>query len=205
MIHFPIFEKLIVRDYALYPGKSGEGLNIDFQKGLSLILGANGLGKTTLINILYRLLTGPYDIPALSKSSKLGTAKLEVAELSTHNRLTFAKRVADNAADAEATLQFRIGNDSIYITRSLQRMKLVSFQVNGRDLGTDEAFFQSEIARMVDVWDFCDWILILRYLIFYFEDRKALVWDHTAQKQLFRILFLTKEDAEKWYKEERLT
>jgi hypothetical protein len=83
-------------------------------------------------------------------------------------------------------------------------MKLVSFQVNGRDLGTDEAFFQSEMARMVDVWDFCDWILILRYLIFYFEDRKALVWDHTAQKQLFRILFLTKEDAEKWYKEERL-
>ena len=60
MINFPIFEQLDVTGFGLFPGKADgpRGLNIKFQPGLTLILGANGLGKTTLIMILYRLLTG---------------------------------------------------------------------------------------------------------------------------------------------------
>jgi len=110
---------------------------------------------------------------------------------------------SDNADDAEATLSLSIGESAICITRSLGDLRLISFKIDGREVGGDEDFYQNEIARLVDVWSFGDWILILRYLVFYFEDRKALVWDHTAQKQLIRVLFLSKGDAQKWYEAER--
>ena len=83
MINFPIFEQSDVSDFGLFPGmvKDPRGLSIKFQPGLTLILGANGLGKTTLITILYRLLTGPFDIPALSERNDLGNANLQARAL----------------------------------------------------------------------------------------------------------------------------
>ncbi|MBV1772173.1 MAG: AAA family ATPase [Pseudodesulfovibrio sp.] len=102
MINFPVFEKLTVQDYGLYPGKSGEGLCIIFKPGLTLILGANGLGKTTLINIMFRLLTGAYDISALTKSGSLGNAKLKATQLSRADKLSFSKRVADRGGPVKS-------------------------------------------------------------------------------------------------------
>ena len=48
MINFPVFERLDISGYGLYPGVEGPnpGLHIDFPPGLTLVLGANGLGST---------------------------------------------------------------------------------------------------------------------------------------------------------------
>ena len=93
MINFPQFKKLEVNGFGLYPGThENPGLTIDFQPGLTLILGANGLGKTTLITILYRLLTGPYDIPALAARTNLGSASLQPTVLTPTARKIFARR-----------------------------------------------------------------------------------------------------------------
>ena len=46
--------------------------------------------------------------------------------------------------------------------------------------------------------DYSDWILLLRYVTFYFEERRALVWDPTAQRQLLRLLYLPPEDSARW-------
>ncbi len=62
MTSFPIFNRLTVTAYGLYPGsKSSPNLDVTFQPGLTLILGANGLGKTTLVTMLYRMCTGPVE------------------------------------------------------------------------------------------------------------------------------------------------
>src|ERR1019366_5373275 len=63
---------------------------------------------------------------------------------------------------------------------------------------------QSEIARLVGVWSFGGWILLLRHLMFYFEDRRALVWDASAQRQILRFLFLPPSTARKWTEDERV-
>ena len=60
MVNLPILQSLDVVGYGLYPGDSpsNPGLHIRFAPGLTLVLGANGLGKTTLVTMLYRLLVG---------------------------------------------------------------------------------------------------------------------------------------------------
>ncbi len=79
MIKFPVFEHLEVEGFGLYPGKANEpGLSVEFKPGLTLILGANGLGKTTFITIIFRLLTGPFDIPALMGRADLGVRRQNI-------------------------------------------------------------------------------------------------------------------------------
>lgn len=52
-IHFPIVQHLSVNDYGLYPGTpSKPGLELGFSPGLTLVVGTNGLGKTTLASTL---------------------------------------------------------------------------------------------------------------------------------------------------------
>ncbi|KPF55363.1 hypothetical protein IP65_04335 [Novosphingobium sp. AAP1] len=67
----------------------------------------------------------------------------------------------------------------------------------------DEATFQAEVAKAAGLGSFGDFILMLRYLVFYFEDRRALVWDASAQRQLLRMLFLPPDLAQRWTDLER--
>lgn len=139
MIQFPVFERLGVEGFGLYPGKKNHpGLTAEFQPGLTLVLGANGLGKTTLITILFRLLTGPYDIPALSKRADLGNAKLNVTALSTARKAIFAQRVSDGAADATARLTLKIGDTSIVVARRLRDLALTQQILDDEELEADD-------------------------------------------------------------------
>ncbi len=205
MINFPVFERLDIFGYGLFPGSEGSrGLHIDFQPGLTLILGANGLGKTTLITIIYRLLTGPFDIPGLVGRSELGTASLKPTRLSYYARKIFANRVMDNARTARACLLFRLGKHTVTIERNLGNLTLTGFAIDGQALPTnEEGTFHVALPKLAGVSSFGDWILILRYLIFYFEDRRALVWDASAQRHIFRVLLLPEPTANQWMDDER--
>lgn len=204
MINIPVLDRLDVSGYGLFPGSDvvEPGLHIEFKPGLTLVIGANGLGKTTLITLIYRLLTGPFDIPALSIQSELGTASIQARQLG--DRGMFARRVSDGARNAIGRLVFRLGTETVTVERKLFDLSLQHFSVDGSSLGNREDSFQSEIARRVGVWHFGDWILLLRHLVFYFEDRRALVWDASAQRQLLRLLFLPIDKARQWTEEERV-
>ena len=58
-IHLPVVERLRVLNYPLYPGSSRQGLDLSFDRGVTVIAGINGIGKTTLLNLLLRMLVGP--------------------------------------------------------------------------------------------------------------------------------------------------
>lgn len=207
MISFPLFDQLDITGYGMFPGaKGGEpGLHIEFQPGLTYILGANGLGKTTLTTILYRMLTGPTDIPGLAGRADLGSANLMPTKLRGSAKATFANRVFDGARNAKARLKFTLGENDIVVERRLSDLSLLRFEVDGQERSTDETeSFQAEIAHLVGVWSFGDWILLLRHIVFYFEDRRALIWDPSAQRQLLRFLFLPPETARKWTEDERV-
>ena len=204
MINLPVINRLDVTDYGLFPGKQDEpGMHVSFAPGLTLILGANGLGKTTLVNLLYRMLTGPSDIWALAGNVPLGGASLRATAIPSIQKTTFSRRVVDGARNASARLIFDSGNHSIVIERRLRDLELIGFQIDGIGQSLVEEFFQNKTCELVGVWSFGDWILLLRHIVFYFEDRRELVWDPTAQRQLLRILFLPVELARRWSEEER--
>jgi DNA repair exonuclease SbcCD ATPase subunit len=183
----------------MYPGtKESPGLHADFAPGLTLVVGTNGLGKTTLITMLFRLLTGPFDMQAGSAGTTLGTRRLDSRKLTTSETQTFAARVMDRAASATATLTFSLGADRYVVTRGLAALDLSSATKNGRPIELKEESLQDEILHSAEVGTFGEWILLLRLLVFYFEDRRALVWDRSAQVQLLRLLFLSTDASTSW-------
>ena len=61
MIKFPVYRSFWIREYRLFPGAQGKGLQHSFDGGVHIVAGINGLGKTTLLTALYRMLVGPRD------------------------------------------------------------------------------------------------------------------------------------------------
>lgn len=204
MKSFPVFQSLTVDDYGLYPGqKDGpEGLQIRFEPGLTLVVGANGLGKTTLITLLFRMLVGPFDIPQLGVGDELGFRRLAAAPVPPYQRTMFAARVGDRAANATARLEYQLGQTKFEIERRLDNLALRSAIVGGTAC-EDEDALQRLVAEHAGLGSFGDFILMLRYLVFYFEDRRQLVWDASAQRQLLRMLFLPPDVALRWTEMER--
>lgn len=206
MVQFPILEGLKVTGYGLYPGTPPEkpGLAIEFLPGLTLLLGANGLGKTTLVTIIYRLLTGPYDILALNSGAELGSGNIAARPMSSAGTKIFAARVSGGARGARASLSFSLGQHRVLVERNLQDLSLVRLVVDDAPLGVREIEdFQPRVCALAGLGQFGDWILLLRHLVFYFEDRRALVWDASAQRQLLRLLSLPPEAAAEWTARER--
>lgn len=204
-VRFPIFERLDVDDYGLYPGRRElPGLHIDFRPGLTLVVGTNGLGKTTLITLLYRMLAGGFELGRDTlQATELGGAGLEVSRLKPKPRGMFADRVSDRAKNARAVLRVRLGDAAFTIERRLDNLGLVALARNGQALTNDEETFQAEILRSAGLSSFGDWLIFLRQMVFYFEDRRSLVWDASAQRQMFRILFLPPDTANALYLQER--
>ena len=63
MVCLPILKELRVTGYELFPGDpSGSGIAWSFQNGVTVVAGINGLGKTTLLMMILRSLTGRYDL-----------------------------------------------------------------------------------------------------------------------------------------------
>jgi hypothetical protein len=203
VISFPVFESLGVSGFDLYPGENDEGIAVEFKPGLTLVLGANGLGKTTLVTLLYRLCAGPYDIPGLSSGGELGNRSVDARQIARSDRRLFAARVVDDAASATASLSMMLGPTNIAVTRSLRMLDLEALSIDGQAVDASEPAYQDAILKHAGLASFGDWILLLRHLVFYFEDRRALVWDPSAQKQILRFLFLPPAKSTEWRAQER--
>src|ERR1019366_9963998 len=98
----PVFTHLRVQNYGLFPGKpAGTGIDWSLDKGIWLIAGVNGLGKTTLLAMILRCLTGPYDLTGEGVSDTLKSVLPESpVSLSTQAVRYFLQRVDDQAKDA---------------------------------------------------------------------------------------------------------
>lgn len=205
MAKLPVLKRIDIEGYDLYPGIDGRGLHIDFKDGLTLILGTNGLGKTTLITLLYRMLTGPFDIPGLDNLDELGNLKLQVAQIDASKKRLFSSRSAVGAEGAAATLEFSVGDVNFSVRRSLVDLSLLGFSINQREMAIssdpkqEPELFHHHITEAAGLWAFSEWILMLRNLLFFFEDRRALVWDEDAQRQILRFLCLPPEQAKDIY------
>jgi hypothetical protein len=203
MAHFPLLQQMVVEHYGLYPGKDRQGrFEIPFRDGLTLILGANGLGKTTLVTMLFRMLAGAGDIPL--PEGRIGSVDLSVQDLSKWAQRQFAQRVNDGAQTATAYLKFQIGTTRFDVTRRLTDLVLTSLVIDDQPAAdTEELTYRNAITAASELGSFGDWLLVLRTLVFYFEDRRALVWDPGAQKQLLRALLLNPAQAQEWTLRER--
>ena len=211
MIHLPILTEMKVTNYGLFPGEPrGTGIIWSFQPGLSLIAGINGLGKTTILTMILRSFTGPYDLTGYGESQSLQVA-LPDKPVSLRPQLTnfFERRVADGAENAKVELSASIDGTELMILRRLKDLSLESFVVDGQPIELSstgekpESLFQSKLTGLMNLGSFVDVLLVLHHLIFFHENRPGALWDPNAQRQLLRALCLDRENASRMAELER--
>ncbi|WP_291917051.1 hypothetical protein [Limnohabitans sp.] len=189
MVNFPVFERVRVTEYGLYVGTADKpGLDHHFVDGVNVIVGINGLGKTTLLNILLRSLSGASDVPG---DDALGDKKRRLIPV---ERNWFRKRVPDDAVNAKVTIWFNLGERHFEVTRSLANLDVLELwvdqqQVPHRRAAELEAVYRDVVQAAAGLSSFDDFVFLLRYVIFYLEDRRSLVWDPAAQGDILGILF----------------
>ena len=211
MIRLPVLTELKVTDYGLFPGNPrGSGIVWSFRPGLSLIVGINGLGKTTLLTMILRSLTGPYDLTGDGEPGRLKVILPEKpASLRSQLTSSFGRRVADGAENAKVELSAEIGKTKLTILRKLKDLYLVDLALNEQPVEMPstgdkrEGKFQSQLTELMGLSSFVDVLLVLHHLIFFHENRPGALWDPNAQRQLLRALCLDREDASRVAKLER--
>lgn len=189
MISFPVLKRVRVRNYALYVGTEAQpGLDHHFVDGVNVIVGINGLGKTTLLNMLLRSLVGAADVPG---DDELGDKK---RRLIPADRSWFRRRVPDDAVDARVTIWYQLGEHFFEVTRSLANLDIVEMFIDQREVPPTrgpqmEGMYREQVVAASGLASFEDFVFLLRYVVFYLEDRRSLVWDAAAQGEVLGILF----------------
>ncbi len=185
MINFPVYKKIKVDGYSLYPGGSGgDGIDIDLTSGPWIVLGVNGLGKSTLLLVLKHTLIGAV------RARKPGFAGSTSDMFALNNRL-FAVRVGDAAESANSTLTIHLGKTTCSVTRRLSDLKLVSATFRGpveNDETTDEDEYRSLLVKAMGVGRFVDAVRMIDFITFFLEERELLIWSLEAQYELFRAV-----------------
>lgn len=118
--YLPSLKKLQIINFSLYPGDLN--FSYEFIQGVNLILGGNGVGKTTFLNILKFALIGLY-----KKGLDVKRREVRGVEYRYEKRVNlpynyFANRM-DSSVDynekAEVILTFKIDKTTFEITRNL--------------------------------------------------------------------------------------
>jgi len=196
-IYLPVIDQIVITGYQTYTSATNGGvLDHSFVDGVNLVVGVNGLGKTTLLRLMHRVLAGPFE---LRSSDELGQGQREIKPIARVGKL-FGDRVPDGAKNATAKLIFRIGSKKVEITRRLDNLKITELLVNGREIlsaGIEvEDQYKTWLIAASGFTSFFDVLLSLHYLIFFFEDRRSIVWDADAQDELTRLFLYSAEDAQ---------
>jgi hypothetical protein len=185
LIQFPIIRRLDVRNYELFKTEKSEGISHKFERGVHAVVGINGLGKTTLLTILYRLLLGPKD---QSKSDEAGLLGSQHDLSPWRNKNFFRDRVSDGAIDATAQVDIEFGKKLLTVRRRLNNLQVEYLAVDGKELEPSQDAYEAAVMELAGTATFFDFFAILRYLVFFLEDRVELIWDRRSQFDMLRIL-----------------
>lgn len=197
-IAFPVLTHLKIENYALYPG-DGQGLNIEFKPGIAVIVGINGIGKTTLLQACMRLILGPFDWMKRDPGSALGSSPIDIRPWRDKNY--FRQRASDGGTGAVISGVIVVRQHSIVIKRSLEDLRVLELSIDGIPFTSDnhdtvEKEYQEALRRFGGFASFVDAYLLIRYLQFFMEDRMELLWDAGAQREVLRALFFEESAAD---------
>lgn len=191
-ITFPVLRQFEVSGYLLLPGEDGTGVSHVFSDGVSVIAGINGIGKTTLLNALLRVIIGPWDV-LREDPDDIGSTRHELVIWRSPGY--FSSRVPDRATSATIGAWITFGTERIYVLRGLADLKIQELAHDGKRLEPTEENYQKLVTGLSGTASYYDFHFLVRNLLFYLEDRRPLVWADEGQFEIARVLFVPDPDA----------
>lgn len=205
-IYLPRLRHVKVSNYSLY----NQDIDFDFIDGVNLIIGGNGVGKTTFINIIKYALIGLYKKDLVVRNYQ-GEKRLSRGTYKNCNTY-FRNRTNNTSEDIKAyvTLEFEINNITFRVTRSLYDTMLTEASIitaDGTEIIQGEAIkqdayakfenssedvkrkylqynYEKAIAKAANMGDFTDFIFFVNQILLFGEDRLNVLWDENVQSRL---------------------
>lgn len=185
-IGLPKLIKIDINNYSLY--KLEPSFSFTFKDGINAVLGVNGIGKTTFIElILYSIVGFPVKKNEVKKTGNVQQKK--------SNTSYFKDRFdveADNNS-ASVKLEYKVGESSVIIERSLSKDIILSLSIDGKAVETDETSYNNFIVKKMGFTDFFSVQTIVRTFLVFDEQRLNVAWEVTTQDEILKILLLEEE------------
>ena len=191
IIRFPVLRRLRVSNYELFPGTNKKGLDHTFESGVTVVIGVNGLGKTTLLNMILRSLLGDNE-PAKFDPYNPGAG---VHKMVKQDSEYFAERTTNLASGATVDAEFVFGKDKVRVLRLLRTLDIKQLWLNGKEVKGEQDELQHEIVKASGLTNLFDFFYVVRSFTFFLEDKVSLIWNPRGQFEIFRILLFDTERA----------
>lgn len=203
----PTLKRVKIANYSLYKCD----IDFEFIDGLNLIIGGNGVGKTTFISIVKYALIGLYkkdlDVRVYKGEKKLIRGKYANCNTYFRNR-TIGK---ETDKDGFVELWFDIKNTCFYVRRSLYNAQIqsafyikdgVKHLIEGESVRQDlykgyekdnndqkcannlQYNYENLVAKEANLSDFDDFIFFVNQILLFGETRENVLWSKEAQERL---------------------
>jgi DNA repair exonuclease SbcCD ATPase subunit len=209
--NFPRIKEITLHNFSLYK-KEGKVVDINesVNPGIFCLAGANGLGKSTFLNIVNYALTGL----VLEPNKRFFSPGEMIAKNSGFTNTYFDGRIkAKDKSSAEIKLLFTVGNKYYQISRgfiggnSLKTLEIYEIVNDEKrymplknNMPSEELnnIYKSELAKDIGLNNF-DYFSFLQLYVFTFdENRRLLFWDKDASSNALSITFnVNLDDHEK--------
>ena len=209
-IYLPELLSINIKNYTLYP--NGLDYTFEFVKGANLVLGGNGMGKTTFVNIIRFAILGLYKKPFGYTRTYQGNI-IEKRQLFPQKY--FSSRMDDSVrTDTSPTvsISMKINNTTVELTRDLSSITLTKLKVDGIEVLGD-LINQFSYEKLSDIekkdtlpykyeniiknntnLEVDDLIFFVNEVLFFGEDHKTILWNDEGffpdvQSELFNKYF----------------
>lgn len=193
-IFLPKLIRIEVNNFSLY--RQEPSFSYDFKTGINAIIGVNGIGKTTFIELIIYCLVG------FKREYKLNKRKNEMT-FEKKNQDYFSTRFDDDFdmnEQANAVLNFKVEDDVFTICRSLFNDEIQFVKLNGKFLKiTEEEIYNDYIIGRLGFNNFEALQKIVRDFLVFDEQRLNVAWEMDNQDEILRILLLDDREEEKFY------
>ncbi|WP_126245012.1 AAA family ATPase [Chitinophaga rhizosphaerae] len=196
--YFPIIRKLVINDFTLY--KKVNQVSIDLPNGVFCLVGANGLGKSTFINILNFALTGIVKRPD-SDFSQFGSIPQFYTKSKSFAPIYFDRRIDENYRSvANVTVEFSVRNTIYTVTRnffSIDAIESLSIIRENQNLveantvteGDLDSFYKKTLAENIGLGDFEQFVFLQFFVFTFDETHQLLFWDNSLMERVLYLFF----------------
>ncbi|MCX6842169.1 MAG: AAA family ATPase [candidate division WOR-3 bacterium] len=192
----PCLERVDLRSFSLFKQKPNVGF--DCGDGVVCLVGANGVGKSTLLAAINYGLTGIVPDPERKFESVEEYYRYSLAYAGSF----FTGRIDErDREDAEVTLRFRVGTHQYSLSRGLfepeeLRSLLITSTLTGDPVAVSDGMthremhelYRQKLPEHVGLSTFEQFVFLQHFVFTFDEQRRTLLWD---PKTLELVLYLT--------------
>jgi len=199
-ISLPTIKRVALANFDLYSNEPNASANIE--RPVFCLIGANGLGKSTLLNTINFAITGA--IPDPSRKFQSAQDYHRNASRADRSDDYFSGRISEHARSiASATVELGWPSANLSVTRDLfGGVGITRLEIENTNTGTIDirqssdndgnglsGLYQAKVLELAGLEDFAQFVFLMHFVATFDEGRHLLMWDDAALTNALYLAF----------------